>query len=298
MILTLGDSVTWGQGLLDTHKFDRIFAGDELLPRIAHSGAIIGSSSDSSTQKEYPEVPVPYPSLWQQVAAVGNWTDVDVVIVNGGINDVSLTRILHPAMTPDHVSELTKQYCQEEMTRLLGNLVAKLVKPGARVAVVGYYPILSAQSTFENEKQPRMLMEMHGVATSSVAMEKTFDIETLVPGIVANCLAFWKTSTESLKAAVNATNSSPGQATCIFVDTGFTEVNALWAPDPLLWELSPLLEPEDEVTELRNRACDARYGDLVHLPQWGQWYQCCRASVGHPNVRGAAKIATQIANTI
>lgn len=298
MILTFGDSVTWGQGLLDEHKFDRIYAGPLLLPRSAHSGAIIGASTDTSGQKEYPEIPVPYPSLWQQIAAVTDWTDVDVVVVNGGINDVSLTRILNPWIASDHISDLTKQFCQGEMTKLLGMLASKLVKPGARIALTGYYPILSGASSFENEKQPRLLMEMNGIATSSVVTAKTFDVATLVPQIVANCLMFWKTSTESLKAAADATNATLGHSMCFFVETRFTEANALWGSDALLWELSPTLDAEDEVTELRDRACDAVYGDLVHLPEWGHWYQCYRASVGHPNVRGAAKIAVALADAL
>jgi lysophospholipase L1-like esterase len=298
VILTLGDSVTWGQGLLDTHKFDRLYAGQSLLPRLAHSGAIIGAETDSSNQKEYPELPVPYPSLWQQITAVTDWSDVDLVIVNGGINDVSLTRILNPWIAADHISDLTRQFCQGEMTKLLGRLASKLVKPGARIAVVGYYPILSGESNFENEKQPRILMEMNGVATSSAAIERTFDVTTLVPQIVTNCLAFWTASTVSLKAAVDKVNADLGVTKCSFVDTTFSETNALWAADPLLWELSATLDAEDEVTELRDRACDARYGDLAHIPEWGQWYQCDRASVGHPNVRGAARVAVALEDTL
>jgi lysophospholipase L1-like esterase len=294
MVLTFGDSVTWGQGLLDVHKFDRLYAGDALLPRSAHSGAIIGSSADNSKQKEYPEVPVPYPSAWQQVAAVEDWTDVDMTIINGGINDVSLTRILNPVVPADHIGGLTQQFCLSEMTKLLTSLTAHLTKPGARVAVIGYYPILSEQSSFENEKQPRWLMESHGVATSSTVTGQTLDIATLVPRVVENCITFWKVSTESLKSAVDAVNAGPGPAKCLFIDTGFDEANALWGPNSLLWELSPSLDPEDEVTELRSRACDALYGDLVHLPEWGQWAACNHASVGHPNVQGAAQIAMRL----
>lgn len=298
MVLTLGDSVTWGQGLLDVHKFDRIYAGELLLPRIAHSGAILGAASDTSGQREYPEIPVPYPSVWQQMASVPDWTDVDVVIVNGGINDVSLTRILNPWIKEDQIVDLTTQFCHTEMARLLSALAPKLGKPGARIVVLGYYPILSDQTNFENDNQPRLVMEMNGVTTSSVAMEKTFEVSALVPQIVANCTAFWRTSAQGLQAAVNDANTGFGRAICLFLDPGFNEANALWSPDPLLWELSPTLDPEDEVTELRDRACDALYGDLAHAAQWGQWYVCDRASVGHPNVKGAAKIALALATAL
>lgn len=57
MILTLGDSVTWGQGLLDEYKLDRVFAEGRPLTRLAHSAAILGSEKDTSNQREHPEVP-------------------------------------------------------------------------------------------------------------------------------------------------------------------------------------------------------------------------------------------------
>ena len=300
MILTLGDSVTWGQGLLDEHKFDRIYAAGRQLSRIAHSGAIIGTADDSSTQHEYPEVPVSFPSVWQQVRSVSDWSDVDLVLVNGGINDVSLTRILDPTIVPNEITKLTQQYCGSATTALLRELSSHLVKPTAHVALVGYYPILSSRSSFENEQQPRKLMEMHQVPIASVDSAIPIDIASLVPGMVSNCLAFWHSTTDSLKGAVDAVNNDLGRNVCFYVDTGFTEANALWGQDCLLWELSPELEAEDEVEvkELRRRACEALYGDLVHLPEWGNWYQCCRASVGHPNIRGAAMIASAIAQAL
>jgi lysophospholipase L1-like esterase len=49
--------------------------------------------------------------------------------------------------------------------------------------------------------------------------------------------------------------------------------------------------PEDEVSDPRAVACQALYGDLVHVPQW---IQCVRASTGHPNVEGAALIANTL----
>lgn len=64
MFLTLGDSVCWGQGLLEEHKFDAIFAASRGLPftRVAHSGAVIGAPSDSLPHVETGEVPVSFPS--------------------------------------------------------------------------------------------------------------------------------------------------------------------------------------------------------------------------------------------
>jgi len=118
------------------------------------------------------------------------------------------------------------------MLALLGSLAPRL-KVGARLLVIGYYPILSNLSKPSNEKQPRMLMEMHGVATSSVAMETSVDIESILPRIIQNCLTFWTASTLSLQDTVAKTNTAIGRPVCWFVDPGFTETNALWAPHAL-----------------------------------------------------------------
>ena len=289
MIVTFGDSICWGQGLKEEHKFDFLLAKAKGLPftRVAHSGAVIGTSSDSSTEAEAGEIPVVTPSVWQQVLAWKDWSKVEIVVLDGGINDVSLTRILNPGTSTNHLIELVNQFCNKAMEELLEATAAKLTVPGARIAVVGYFPILSDESG-ETEEQFRSLLEMHGVATSSVIAGERFSVNALVPKIVENCQVFWKRSDEALQAAVDAANAKLGRDACVFVKLPFTEVNALWAPESLLWELSPLLLPEDEVSESRGQVCEMLYGDVVHIPQW---ILCVRASVGHPSVKGAAKIA-------
>jgi hypothetical protein len=245
---------------------------------------------------EYPEIPVAYPSVWQQVNGVADWTDVDLVILNGGINDVSLTRMLNPRISAEQIGQLTQQFCLGEMSKLLPVAAGKLVKAGARIAVLGYYPVMSPQSFGQKNarqaQQVRTLLEAHGVATSSAALGTSAGAEDLLPAIVANCMKFWDVSTTSLQAAVAQTNEQMGRDVCVFVAVPFTEVNALWAPEPRLWELSPFLDAEDEVKALRDRACEEKYGDLVHL---APWTVCDRASVGHPNVQGAADIAAALA---
>lgn len=69
----------------------------------------------------------------------------------------------------------------------------------------------------------------------------------------------------------------------------------MWASHSLLWELTPLLLPEDEVAQERGQTCDRLYGDLVHIPQWTV---CVRASAGHPNSQGAAAIATVLSKAL
>ncbi|HEU5412725.1 MAG TPA: hypothetical protein VFW31_03165, partial [Candidatus Angelobacter sp.] len=95
--------------------------------------------------------------------------------------------------------------------------------------------------------------------------------------------------------AVDTANSTLGKSICTFVRLPFNEANALWADQSLLWELTPLLMAEDEVVGSRGHACEAVFGDLIHLPKL---LQCQRASVGHPKVQGAAKIADAVAAAV
>jgi lysophospholipase L1-like esterase len=300
MIVTIGDSVCWGQRLLDEHKFDRIlaerWAGNAAdresenggLQRLAHSGAILGKETDTSTQSSYPEIPDSYPSIWQQLLIVENWADVDLLLVNGGLNDVSLDRMLDPWIKPEQIEQWTRQYCQAEMARLLTAAAGKVVKPEARIVVLGYYPFLSSETKFDDAKHAQALMEEHGVATGPGGVGKSDDPLALVPAIIDNCMMFWRIAESGLQAAAATANAAAAREVCVFVASGLTEENALWAPESLLWGLTPELGAEDEVKVLRDRACSAEYGNLVHLIAW---IRCDHASVGHPDVAGAAKIA-------
>lgn len=290
MLLTFGDSVAWGQGLLEEHKFDDLFAdqrGLQRLPRKAHSGAIIGAPTDASIVVEDGEIPVSAPSIWQQILAPRDWSQVDIVLLDGGINDVSLTRILNPLLSETQIKTLTDQFCMHNMQGLLEKL-ATLVSVGTRIGVVGYYPILSDQSD-PGDEELRALLELHGVAATPTMASAKLSIHDVVPTIVANCLMFWNESNVALQTAVDGANQTAKRNCARFVELPFSEENALWAQDPLLWELkAPLLAPEDEVSSSRGATCKAVFGGLLQLPKL---LQCERASVGHPNVKGAATIA-------
>lgn len=288
MIATFGDSVLWGQGLLEEHKFDRLLAGsDGMLLRPAHSGALLGEEGKEARKTVYSEVPASYPSVHQQVVHFEQWADVDLAIVNGGINDVSLGKLLDPWEKPETIVALTQQYCGNAMRDLLVAMGLQAVKPGARIAVMGYYPMLSDATRFENDRQPKLLMQMHGVQAMSLARGVATDKETLKKGIVANITAFWKQSSLSMRDAVSGANATLGREMCLFVESPLTEVNALWAPEEQLWAMTDTLEPTDEVRLERKTECSEVFGGVLETITR---IKCEHASVGHPNVTGAARM--------
>jgi lysophospholipase L1-like esterase len=110
-IVTLGDSVTWGQGLPEAQKFDSMvrdalghrFPGGVSLQRFAHSGAVIAANPVTGNSANG-EVPVSRPTIVEQCDGFSDSPDtVDLVLVNGGINDVGVTKILIHSISFRHL---------------------------------------------------------------------------------------------------------------------------------------------------------------------------------------------------
>lgn len=290
-LVTLGDSVHWGQGLAPAHKLHTIVGGElrKTMPDLvdhflAHSGAIIGLGATIAPERVDGEVPIAYPTLFQQVDGfAGNPDDVTVVLVNGGINDVDIRRILSPLTPPDHLRDLTWKHCRDGMTALLQTIVARFA--AATIVVTPYYPILSYDSEIS---ALRLLLEEHGLSVTPHAMEYSAGRNPIVEG----CLRFWRESQAALAAAVQAV----GLSRVRFADPVFTEQNAVMATDPLLWGLGLVIgmPPEDEVVDARRAACD------VAIPAFDviRREQCYRASAGHPNVAGARRYADAVVQAL
>jgi len=84
-------------------------------------------------------------------------------------------------------------------------------------------------------------------------------------------------------------NREAGSRRAVFVDSGFEEANAAYAPKSLLWECEsndPARAPDEAVAERRMAFELVGAGDL-------QKNQVLLSAVGHPNITGAAKMAEQ-----
>src|SRR5260370_4330752 len=175
-IVSLGDSVPWGQGLVEAQKYDSVvhgvlharFPGGANLKRLAHSGAIIGAIPVLGNPANG-EVPVPRPTIVEQC---DNFTEdpgaVDLVVVNGGINDVGVATILNPFALVPSLSSKIRTACHDGMLLLLRKLSAKFTKPACKILVTGYYTILSDQS---DPLGSRRLLALHGIAPPALIHE-------------------------------------------------------------------------------------------------------------------------------
>lgn len=282
-LLVLGDSVVWGQGLSAENKTAYILARHlrAQVKMMAHAGAKIGIRDSYTVTMPSGEVPCFFPTILQQLQSYKEDPElVRWVLMNGGINDVEIQRVLNP-MVPQYELELhTRNYCGRDMLTLLQQVTGRF--RNARVLVLGYYPALSRQSRSKGVESLYSLV--HGVRFAPLSDPGLFRHE-----IVEHCLRFWRLSSGLLRGAVQHVNREVGQKRVIFVDSGMHEGHAAYAPQSLLWELD-CDDPEkipDEVALERQAACElVSAGPL-------QKQQCRLSSAGHPNVAGAAVMAEQ-----
>jgi hypothetical protein len=286
-VVVLGDSVTWGQGLLDEHKLGAIVAlalsteEQQVVVRMhAHSGAVIGTPDLPPESVVGGEVPVALPTILEQVRAFRPSGQEIAVLVNGGINDIDIRRILNPFTDILRLRGLVERYCFGRMGLLLDALRAR-IETGP-ILVLGYYPIVSADS---NPLRLPFLLNTHGIGTPFFIPH-----DLVFEKVVALCSAFWHESDTHLQRAVDASNAAAGDERIRFVASGFRPENAVFASQPWLFGLNGDFSPQDEVVDRRRMECVAALQPHDVLGR----EQCFRASVGHPNVTGSIEYARAI----
>jgi len=288
----MGDSLHWGQGLQENQKLDTLIqgalgpqhGGQVTVERLAHSGAVIGFHPAFGGPAPG-EVPVSRLTVAEQCDSFNNSPEtVDLVLVNGGINDVGVANILNPFSFLPTLGSRIQSACHDRMLALLKKVAAKFTKPSAKILVTGYYFILSDQS---DPLRAGDLLKIFGIPTPVPGEENL-----LLDPIIDRCEQFFADSTRHLQAAVAEANAQANDARIRFVPSGFTEANAVFVPaTSLLWGVDALLNPEDPVAAQRRPQCDTTFpGPLEFL----QREQCHRASAGHPNVAGAVQYKNQI----
>jgi hypothetical protein len=204
---------------------------------------------------------------------------VDLVLVNGGINDIGVATILNPfALVPSLASKI-QTACHVGMLQLLRKLSAKFTKPACKILVAGYYTILSDQS--DPVGIPRLLA-LHGIAAPGF-----IDELDIIDPVIDRCEQFNNDSTAQLQIAI----ADAGDPRIVFVQSGFTDDNAVFAGTPFLFGLDDQLNPQDPVAAQRHVQCNITHNQPLDLPAREQ---CYRASAGHPNQAGAVQYQEQI----
>ncbi|MFN2566412.1 MAG: hypothetical protein ABR499_15560 [Gemmatimonadaceae bacterium] len=341
-MLVLGDSIMWGQGLLDHQKFSYGVQQwvRQRLPGIgvdrhvfAHSGATISPQGagpdDPSTDAhgfvewhgEYPRsrMSITYQVGWARDALRSKGIapeDVDLVLMDGGINDVEVTSILNP--NPIVGSGLIRQLTEEKVYHRMNALLPRVKStfPTATIVITSYFPIVSYATPVLEIAGLLSVLGFLGVAVSPLVRDK----------LASQSVAFDEASRKFLQLAVDIANGykppsmtprpapvpgSPGepdvssgdpvqdmkqaastattgprpQGRVVFTPVPWKSTNSYGASESWLWRVGYPDAPDPVATE-RVQVCTDLHRGLDP--------RCRSASMGHPNISGAQTYAAAI----
>ncbi len=296
-LAVIGDSVLWGNGLREQDKMSALTAktierelGVKVIQqRYAHAGArIVPAKGDGICLLNcFGEAPTSSTSVTLQAELIERPDLVQLVLMDGCINDVGVDTIIDANVSREELEQETARFCGEEMTTLLSKV--RTLVPEANVVVTGYYPMVGAESDLSKVEQ--------WLGSEDVPADIEADFVEI---LTARAKLFHDVTKSNLQEAVDLTNATfGGSARVAFVDANFSPDNAAFTELPWLWSLTdddPLFGdlirdlavfPEDPMFRRRLDLCleQGFETDLVG---------CIFSSVGHPNERGAQAYAEAI----
>ena len=330
-LLVLGDSILWGQGLKEEHKawhqvesWLEQTTGREVRAKIeAHSGAVIGSaesSTDSSTVWIDGEINRAVPTVNEQINyAVRSYSDrsqVDLVLVDGCINDIDARRLLNASNTPAGIRELAQAKCGVPVEALLEKIASSF--PNAHVIMTGYYPIVSEKTS--NDLFMRALNRR--LYTPAPGAPHRSDKE-LRRQLIEISKEWYQSSNQKLAdaaRAVDARLSAGGsRKRILFAKVEFLPDYAFGSHGSRLWgfDASPLrkllvilafgrvsIRTNDETRRQRSESCQQVFkrpeGETKDQKRARDWrlMLCKLAALGHPNRKGSAMYVEAITNQL
>lgn len=324
-MLVLGDSILWGQGLKEQNKSWYLLKswlqtnGHTVRERIeAHSGAMIGSAGAEMPQSLtiHGELNSAYPTLHDQIdSAVRAYIDpsrVDLVLLNGCINDVNARKLLNAANSSEGIQVFAQEKCGPPVELLLTRIAATF--PNAHIIMSGYYPVFSDKSP--RDFFMRALAKRFYVPPPNA--EKMSSKEMLTR-LANNSVAWYEGSNGSLSEAVAKVDANlaarGSRQRVLFAKIPFEPDYAFAARRSHLWGfdasfLRKLLvvltlgrfkiRTNDEVRGLRSSVCRDFYKpvpgetDNQKKTREGELMVCRLSAIAHPNRKGAILYAEAI----
>jgi hypothetical protein len=137
-LVVIGDSIAWGAGLEKDKKYSFLVAEwlSKQLKRpvdvkiLAHTGATIGKTEDKPVQS--PDLTSGSPILMEQADNIPDPKHVDMILVSGGINDVTVKKIIKL----DHLEEpSTNPIITGIGKAAIGTIIGPIGAEGAGMAV-------------------------------------------------------------------------------------------------------------------------------------------------------------------
>lgn len=325
-MLVLGDSIMWGQGLKPEQKvwwrvkcWLQEKTGREVRERIeAHSGALIeGTSATFRFKSNDGEVNLPFPTVNEQLDHAAEFygadrSKVNLILVDGCINDVDVSNLLNAAATPEWMRERVTTRCGEGMHNLLRRVTESF--PNAYVILTGYYRIISSE-TADNPFLRMLVKKLNNERPEARHMTDKEMRERLI----TLSEVWYKVSTASLSQAVSKVNAELSERSLpprvMFVEIEFWPEHSFSASETLLWNFmfgstnlsgfrkvivalsfgTAAYKPNDAVRESRVRSCNETYKapkerketEAEKRDRKDRLLICRYASLGHPNQMGA-----------
>lgn len=323
-LLVLGDSIAWGQGLRDEHKawyqvktWLEDSVGRKVHERVeAHSGAVIGSPGDSGGDPVPPldsEVNRALPSIHHQIDnALRSYADpsqVDLVLVDGCINDLDARRLLNATNTPDGIRELAQQKCGPPVEALLSRITTSF--PKAHVIITGYYPILSEKTASDLFMRAMVKRLYTGTAPMNDKQLRTRLIDISREWYLAtNQMLAGATSKVDAELAAKGSRQR-----ALFAEIAFQPEHSFAAPQSRLWGFDAsflrkllvvltlgrvTLKTNDERRNQRGTSCKETFRRQPsetkdqERARKNRIVLCQLAAIGHPNREGAQMYAEAI----
>ncbi len=302
-IVVFGTSIMWGQGLEESDKIHSVLARmvQQRYPDqqvkvtfLAHSGASTGFKADGSldTHREPRidgEVPTLYPTVVQEIEEFDGLKiapeSIDVVVLDAGINDVHVHKILDPLITPHQIEAQVEIYCHSHMLLLIRQLLDKF--KNAQIIMIAYYEFITEPS---EEGFVQKLAHAFGKAPGGVIVDAALDVAKglIKQRLLTNCDTFSESSLAAFQKTAAELNAQMSGKPRVFVARpDFRPEHSAFTDDPWLFGVRDDLTPEDSLAAQRAQACAAagERADKIF---------CKSASIAHPNPKGAKAYAEAI----
>ena len=326
-LLVLGDSILWGQGLKTEHKSwylvkNWLEENQHLTVRErvqAHAGAVIGSAGTAPPRSltVYGEINSAWPTLHDQVddavRAIGDASQVDLVLVDGCINDVNARSFLNAANSSQVIEALAREKCGAPVENLLARIASTF--PNAHIVLTGYYPVISGKTS--RDLFMRALAKRFYAAVTPEARRPS-DKE-MFERLTAISNTWYEASNRALTAAVSKTNERlvvrGSRQRVLFARIPFRAELAFAAHESRLWGFDATtirkmlalftfgkvsLPTNDEVSGRRWSMCQDFFRkqpqetDAQKRTRKDNLLVCRLASIAHPNRKGAVMYADAI----
>jgi hypothetical protein len=318
-VAAFGDSIMWGQGNNRPDRFSMRFTTG-LKARVGKQGVLVWDASRSGAKVRelpgereqfadvypslfttvpartaflngtddtpasglYGEVPSTFPTVLGQVKMIppAKARQINVALVDGGINDISPEDVINPLIATGHYIErydgAIRRIVEDNVTALLQAVRAKC--PNAVILYFGFFPGLCYSSDadklrdlFKHEYNDDFKWWFNRYVYELIDVNKMIN-EAIVRALWFNGRwQYWTRQTVN-KMAADDTRRGPG---VVFVPSGFGAGEAGFNPTSCLWD-DFTFPTQDEAVETRVK----RIPRHAQLQQLAHFYLSCISPIG------------------